>query len=72
MLVLSRRKGETIVITLPNGEAIEMTVTCIERGAVKFGFTAEKSIRIDRKEVVEVRRNLSDDPRFTPIRKSKD
>ncbi|ANU14796.1 Carbon storage regulator [Planococcus halocryophilus Or1] len=47
MLVLGRKKGETIVIN----DDIEITVTSIEGDMVRLGITAPKQITIHRKEV---------------------
>ncbi|MDN3427872.1 carbon storage regulator CsrA [Microbacterium sp. APC 3898] len=47
MLVLGRKKGETIIIN----DDIEITVTSIEGDMVRLGITAPKQITIHRKEV---------------------
>ena len=47
MLVLGRKKGESIVID----DNIEITVTAIEGESVKIGISAPKHITIHRKEV---------------------
>jgi len=47
MLVLARKKGESIVI----GEGIEIIVLSTEGDTVKLGITAPKQIEIHRKEV---------------------
>lgn len=47
MLVISRKKGESILI----GEDIEITVTKIEEGTVKLSISAPRSITILRKEL---------------------
>ena len=49
MLVLSRRKDETIVI----GEDIHITVVDIRGDTVRLGITAPKSIPVYRKEIYE-------------------
>jgi carbon storage regulator len=49
MLVLSRRKDETIVI----GEDIRITVVDIRGDTVRLGITAPKSIPVYRKEIYE-------------------
>ncbi len=56
MLVLSRRKDETIVI----GEDIRVTVVDIRGDTVRLGITAPKSIPVYRKEIYEAiqRENL--------------
>ena len=47
MLVLGRKKGETIVIN----DDIEITVTSIEGDMVRLGINAPKQVTIHRKEV---------------------
>lgn len=52
MLVLSRKKDESIVIG--NGE-IEITVLKVKDGHVRIGVTAPKEIAVDRREVFEAK-----------------
>jgi carbon storage regulator len=47
MLVLSRRKNESVMI----GDNIEVTVTDFSQGQVKLGFAAPKEVVITRKEL---------------------
>lgn len=47
MLVLGRKKGESIIID----DNIEITVTAVEGETVKLGITAPKHITIHRQEV---------------------
>lgn len=47
MLVITRKKGEAILI----GEDIEITVVKVEEGSVKFSISAPKNITILRKEL---------------------
>lgn len=47
MLVLSRKKGETIVIQ----DQIELTILSVDGDIVKVGITAPKHVDIFRKEV---------------------
>lgn len=47
MLILSRKKNESIIID----DNIEIVVTDIEEGKVKIGINAPKNIDIHRKEV---------------------
>ncbi|MBS4178281.1 carbon storage regulator CsrA [Lederbergia citrea] len=47
MLVLTRKKGESIQI----GEDIEITITSIKGDQVKIGINAPKNVEIHRKEV---------------------
>jgi carbon storage regulator CsrA len=52
MLVLQRRLEESVVITVPGQSPITVTVVQIDGKKIKLGFTAERSVRIDRMEVV--------------------
>ena len=47
MLVLSRKKGESIVI----GDNIELTIVSVEGNTVKLGIKAPKDVVVHRKEV---------------------
>lgn len=47
MLVISRKKGESILI----GEDIEITIIKVENGSVKLAINAPKEVSILRKEL---------------------
>ena len=49
MLIITRRKGESLMI----GDDIEITISKIEDGSVKIGINAPRSITILRKELYE-------------------
>lgn len=49
MLVISRKKGESLLI----GDDIEITVIKLEDGSVKLGVNAPKEVTILRKELYE-------------------
>lgn len=49
MLVLARRKGESLMI----GEDIEITVVDIQGDKVRIGITAPRSLSVLRKELIE-------------------
>jgi carbon storage regulator len=49
MLVLSRKIGEVITI----GNSIQITVLSYDRGVVRLGIEAPKSVPVHRKEVYE-------------------
>ena len=51
MLVLSRQREQSIICTTPSGERIEVTVMDIRGDKVRLGFTADRSIEIDRSEI---------------------
>jgi carbon storage regulator len=48
MLVLSRKKGESIVLA----DSIIVTVVDVKRGAVRLGVTAPPDVRVLREELV--------------------
>lgn len=53
MLVLSRKKDETIILKGPNMEDIRITVVRIDnRNKVRIGIEAEKDITVLRSELV--------------------
>ncbi|MEK3911938.1 carbon storage regulator CsrA [Paenibacillus sp. FSL H7-0331] len=49
MLVLARKKGESIII----GDQIEVIVLGVEGDVVKLGIQAPKNVQVNRKEVYE-------------------
>jgi len=49
MLVLSRRKNESVVI----GDNIEITIVSVSRNKVRVGIVAPKNVTVHRKEVYE-------------------
>lgn len=51
MLVLTRRAGETLILTLPAGEQITVSLELIEGHRAKVGVTAPQSIRVIRGEL---------------------
>ena len=53
MLVLTRREGETLIIELPTGETIEVTVLGIKGNQVRIGTDAPDDIAIVREELLE-------------------
>ena len=54
MLVLSRRKEESIVV----GEDVEIRVIEIRGNQIRLGIIAPKSIQVHRKEVFEALHNI--------------
>ena len=53
MLVLTRREGETLIIELPTGETIEVTVLGIKGNQVRIGTDAPDDIAIVREELLD-------------------
>lgn len=59
MLVLSRKKQESVVVTSPGGDGCLITITVVEiqGGRVKLGFEASDDVPIHRSEVWKQRRS---------------
>jgi len=53
MLILTRRPGETLIIELPTGERIEVTVLGIKGNQIRIGTDAPDEISIVREELVQ-------------------
>jgi carbon storage regulator len=53
MLILTRRPGETLIIELPTGEQIEVTVLSIKGNQVRIGTAAPDDIAIVREELLD-------------------
>ena len=53
MLVITRRPGEAIVIELPSGELIEVTVVRVKGNQVRLGTDAPKQLPVVREELLE-------------------
>jgi carbon storage regulator len=53
MLILTRRPGESIIIELPTGEQITVTVLSVKGNQVKIGTAAPDDIPIVREELLE-------------------
>ena len=53
MLILTRRPGETLIIELPTGERIEVTVLEVKGNQVRIGTDAPDDISILREELLE-------------------
>ena len=51
MLVLSRKKNESIVIETPEGRVIEIEIVRIGDGTIRLGINAEKEVKVRRKEL---------------------
>lgn len=53
MLIVTRREGETLVIELPTGEKIAVTVLEVKGNQVKIGMNAPDDMAIVREELLE-------------------
>ena len=53
MLILTRRVGETIIIDLPTGEQVEVTVLGVKGNQVRIGTDAPADLKIVREELLE-------------------
>jgi carbon storage regulator len=53
MLVLTRREGETLIIELPTGEKIAVTVLGVKGNQVRIGTAAPDDISIVREELLD-------------------
>ena len=52
MLVLSRKEGETITITLPNGKEIIVSLVQLRRSSARIGIEAPPEIHVLRSELI--------------------
>ena len=53
MLVLSRHTDEEVVFLLPDGREIVLKVVSIQGDKARLGFTADRDVKILRREVLE-------------------
>lgn len=53
MLVLSRRVEESLKITTPSGEEIEVKVIRLGKSAVSLGIIADRTISVVRSEIAQ-------------------
>lgn len=60
MLIKTRKKGERIVIVLPDGRLVAVEVCGFHRAGVQLGVDAPPDVSVDRLEVHE-RKNLNSD-----------
>jgi carbon storage regulator CsrA len=51
MLTLSRKKGESVVVTAPDGTQLRMSIYKIDGGKVKLTFDGPKEMAVHRFEV---------------------
>ena len=53
MLILTRRPGESLIIELPTGEQIKVTVLEVKGNQIRIGTNAPDDIAIVREELLE-------------------
>jgi len=51
MLVLSRKKDQSIIITLQDGTKIKVLVSNLSKDVVRLAFDAPRKVKINREEV---------------------
>jgi carbon storage regulator CsrA len=51
MLVLSRKTGQSLIFTLPDGQECRVTVTRISAGEARIGIDAPPGVRVVREEI---------------------
>ncbi len=54
MLVLSRKENESIILSLPNGDTVVVSVVAINGNRVTIGADAPKDVKILRSELQEI------------------
>jgi carbon storage regulator len=57
MLILTRRTGETTEIKLEDGRVLEVAILGVVGNQVRVGFSAPKTIEIDRAEIAKRKRD---------------
>jgi carbon storage regulator len=65
MLVLSRQRGESIVMTLEDGRSITLTVVDIRGDKVRIGTAAPQDVSVHRSEVYEAIQKQKHEKDFT-------
>jgi carbon storage regulator len=54
MLVLQRKRNESIILTGPDGTRSKITIVEVDRGRVRVGIEAPNSVKVHRDEVQEM------------------
>lgn len=62
MLLLTRKKGERIRLTLPDGRAIWVTLVSVERFVARIGFECPREIEIEREELFNPKAKTTEEP----------
>jgi carbon storage regulator len=52
MLVLSRTVGQRVALDMPDGTRVWVMISDVDRGRVRVGFDAPKSVTITREELL--------------------
>ncbi len=60
MLILMRRAGEEIKVTLEDGRVITITLISMDRNRARIGIDADRSITVDRAEIYERKNREAD------------
>lgn len=63
MLVLTRRKGESVLI----GDKVEITIVEIQGDKIKIGVSAPKKIEVLRKELVSQAKDANKEAAFAEV-----
>lgn len=59
MLILTRRPLESIIITLPDGKLVTVTVLGVKGNQVRYGISAPRELSVDREEIHEKKKAQS-------------
>ncbi|MEM7066816.1 MAG: carbon storage regulator [Cyanobacteria bacterium P01_B01_bin.77] len=52
MLILTRKTDETVILTHPNGDQIDVIETAVNGSSVSLGIDADKEVEIMREELL--------------------
>jgi|TARA_R110000765_G_scaffold204162_1_gene309191 carbon storage regulator CsrA len=52
MLILTRKPGQSLIISVPGHDPVEVLVTSTSKGSVKLGIDADKAINVVRAELL--------------------
>lgn len=56
MLVLTRRKRESLIVTLPSGEIMTLTICDLRSDKVKLGVEAPDEVKVQREELYDAKK----------------
>ncbi len=66
VLCLGRRPGESVVVTLPDGRTLSVTVASVRGVKVGLAFDAPPDVRVDRREVWDQKQSNAAQPGSRP------